>query len=587
MSKPSPDYKSPFQNDENARQVHSRPMTPYDFYRKVLVWVISLVLIFGSLATFFGRPIYDIIKYWRAEHFAEQAQIAFEKKDIQLFFKEAQAALQLNRSHPQMLRMVAQIYTIHSNENAFIYWRQLFDTPNAVADDYKQCVALAVRLRRFDIAQQRAPQMLKLAPEDDEAYLLAAESALLRGDAVTGLELVRNTLTRSPQNKVARFFLAQILSQHGKPDEKDEGREMLKKVCLDGEAIGLRAAEFMSTLPDLSSDQTLFLKRRLLSHPLKEYRHSLLAYDMEWRLDASLNKTQVEAVLAEQSKLNPQQRLELAKWLNRRKEFAATVGVVSMEEAIRNGELFLLRIDALAGLGRWDDARRILEDDFLPIDPILAELYRARVATVLDDKTAQEIHWRKIKRLTVGNVTQMRFVADYAEKMGALDRAISFYEDLAQASLIDMYGNRKLISLYEQTANTLKLRKTLQRMLEVMKNDPVIQNDIAYVNLLLKEEIDFSEKLAHVLVKQHPDVPAFRVTLMFALYRKYRFSEAFEVWQSLNVPKENMLPGWRAVAVAVLESVGKKAEAREIVKDIPVARLKHEERLLIQSDRQF
>jgi hypothetical protein len=48
---------------------------------------------------------------------------------------------------------------------------------------------------------------------------------------------------------------------------------------------------------------------------------------------------------------------------------------------------------------------------------------------------------------------------------------------------------------------------------------PATENDLAYLNLLLKNEVDASGHIAEKLVREHPQMLAYRTTLALAYLR--------------------------------------------------------------------
>ena len=175
-------------------------------------------------------------------------------------------------------------------------------------------------------------------------------------------------------------------------------------------------------------------------------------------------------------------------------------------------------------------------------------------------------------------------VAQYAERLGLRDDAAKAYRMLKGtngAERVERAGWLGLILLAEQSGDTRKLRDQLREFVGRFPGEFEPQNDLAYLDLLLNENIAPSLESAAQRVKRFPDVLAYRTTLALAHLRNGDAAAARRVYGGIETDWSTAQPGWHAVYAAVLAASGEQALAGSHAREIHIARLKAEERVLI------
>jgi len=157
-------------------------------------------------------------------------------------------------------------------------------------------------------------------------------------------------------------------------------------------------------------------------------------------------------------------------------------------------------------------------------------------------------------------------------------------------------------------------------MLKNWPNDTAIQNDEAYIHLLLiiggtgrnpttasspsstssasssspssnsdlrsssdsvAREVDAIEKLAEKLVHDEPASLPHRTLLALALLKQNRAQDALAVYANLKVPSNAVSASAVAVHASVLAFTGKEADARAEIAKVPSNRLLPEEAMMV------
>src|SRR6185436_16594877 len=158
--------------------------------------------------------------------------------------------------------------------------------------------------------------------------------------------------------------------------------------------------------------------------------------------------------------------------------------------------------------------------------------------------------------------------------------------------------------------DTKHVHAVLQEMLKIWPNDTAIQNDEAYIHLLLiiggkgavsfanldnsssspnsnlassdeAEAVDAILKLAEKMVRDEPASLPHRTLLALALLKQNRAQDALAVYANLKVPSNAVSASAVAVHASVLAATGRKDEARAEIAKVPSNRLLPEEAMMV------
>jgi hypothetical protein len=173
------------------------------------------------------------------------------------------------------------------------------------------------------------------------------------------------------------------------------------------------------------------------------------------------------------------------------------------------------------------------------------------------------------------------YVAQYAERLGMPDDAAKAYRLLTTVSGAERPGYLGLIRLTEQSGDTRALRDQVKEFAGRFPNEFELQNDLAYLDLLLGENVASAVENAARLVQRFPEFLSYRTTLALAHLRSRDPAAARKVYREISTDWKSAQPGWHAVYAAVLAASGEQALASTHAHEINIARLKTEERALI------
>jgi tetratricopeptide (TPR) repeat protein len=383
------------------------------------------------------------------------------------------------------------------------------------------------------------------------------------------------------------------------------------------------AAAPAESKPPLPVDQLI---ESINHHPLAKAPHQLLATDWEIAQHRDQHDEIVRRTIEHWKGGNNESLTALAAWLYRNGEQQRLVEAISLDRALQTRELFLQYVDALAALGRWNEIRRIIEAERFPLDPVIEHMYLARCFQQQGQENGAENNWQRALEDAAGDLNKLLMLGEYAEKNGAERVATTAFEAAAGANPKSRKAQQGRLRIAYSARDTKRVHALLQEMLKIWPNDTAIQNDEAYIHLLLinggttpvssqtaafnpplsasssplravgssepeansnlasadeAEAVDAIVKLAEKMVRDEPASLPHRTLLALALLKQNRAQDALAVYANLKVPSNAVSASAVAVHASVLAATGRKDEARAEIAKVPSNRLLPEEAMMV------
>ena len=551
--------------------------------RLALGFLLLVVLVVAGLA---ALPAYRAMKRCRADQLMDGAEKSVRQGALVDAFQAARAAYGLHPANVRALRMLADMHEGSGSAETLAYRRALAESGQATGADRAAYLRTAIRAGRLDWADDFLKKIGLSGRSDPEVAAIAADLLRLRGEPEKArrIEAESAAAAKAGQEGKARLIQARGMLDSADPAARAAARVDLFGLAKTREPEAQDAMRLIAASSDRTEKETQELVKLLESDPKASAADRLLAKSLlleihpDWR----------GAVLEEAKKLYAggpeEERLALAEFLLR---FGDAEGVLQLPVS-RKGRPFLLRLDALARLGRWTAIREELskaagEKDSL--DPFFLEVFQARVSTELRELSMADLRWKQAMAKAVGNPQKLEFLGNFAEKSGNLAMAAEAYRTMVKYPAAAVPGYLGLIRVAEKRADMRQLRDIIADLARQLPQDPAPKNDLAYLNLLFQEKVDESLQAARELVAALPDRGAYRTTLALAYLRKNQPAEALAAYDQAGINWSTALPGWQAVRAAVLAANGREAEARNLALSINWDRLKPEERDLIRALR--
>ncbi len=568
--------------------------------RRIIV-IGSVVLVLAILFGIFGRrPAGNAIKAWQARRHAQKAFDFINKEQWDDARSEAMAAYQLSPDQPEALRAVARYLTrLHSIE-ALDFWKELSKKTSLTRLDVRDEAMIAIIAGDIALADTAMDELIDSHAEPAD-WLLAAQLAIqknLPDEAKSYLEKIVAD-SRATESEQFRATLLQLSLAASSPSERANALTRLGKLAEGKTATSLDAlvvvAQNTLSAPADSSDSTRNEAGRLASalenHPLAKAKHKLLAFDLRMHADPTQREQLIARAIADWKDSDPVDRLDLARWLNSKGEYQRAIDSIPLEKAVQSSDLFLQHLDALGGLGRWNEIEQEIRSGKFPLEPFLEAMYLARCNSQLGEQTASANNWQRALEAAQGDARKLITLAQYAEQNKEAEIAEVAYNNAAAITPRLRLAWDGRLRLAQASRDTKKIHAVLANMLALWPDDLAIQNDEAYTRLLLcppaapetKSQAATIEKLAEKLIQREPQSLPHRTLLALALLRQERAEDALRVYSQLQVKQDAVSGSALAVHAAILAATANLENAKTEAAQLKRDQLLPEEQALVES----
>lgn len=497
--------------------------------------LVALICAACALVATAGVVGYELVKPRRVGNLNREARAALARGDLAEASLKTRRALQiLPNDAPACAIMAEMCERIHSADA--VTWRERLAEIDGGSTP--SLVALASAARSFgkhpvaQTALARVPE-----PERHRAdYLAVAGAVALDLQKIEEAErCFREANQLEPENPLHLFSLGMAQAQSGDFFKREEGRKRLIAMAAQPQ-FAVAALRSLAVSYEATRDFQAALRvvPRLLALP----EHSFLDELIRLRLlhatgDADLAQTLAE--LQRKSAKSGRDAGALILWMSgaglaaeavqwAEKRTPQVSGHAETKQPLAACHLHLQDWTALLALtkdGPW------LSTDYL------RHAYRARALRELGRTSLAHTEWEQALALAAGRPDAIVWLADIAahsrwseEAEQALWAAIQ--KNKAAAWAVERLGRR-----YHEEKNTDGLRRIAARLIAADPGDENVQNDFAFLSLLLDKDGARAASIARDLHTRHPGNAAFASTHALALHGAKRFSEALQVLESL------------------------------------------------------
>ena len=605
--------------------------------RRIQISLVAL-LILGVIGFFVARPIRNSIRGWQARRHAQHAFAFIDQQKWSDARDEATAAYRLQASEPEAIRAVGRLLSRAGQGEALEFWKNLRTIAPLTREDLRDEARVALRVNDNARADEAARELLEAkeggpSPTD---WLIAADVQLRKHSFDQAQGLAEKVLASPKANRreqlQANIALDNIARNAGPSSSIDLAKvdERIVALSKGEDDVSLDALTFLAaraaaapteSKPPLPIDQLI---ESINHHPLAKAPHQLLATDLEIAQHRDQRDEIVRRTIEHWKGGNNESLTALAAWLYRNGEQQRLMEAISLDRALQTRELFLQYVDALAALSRWNEIRRIIESERFPLDPVIEHMYLARCFQQQGQENGAENNWQRALEDAAGDLNKLLMLGEYAEKNGAERVATTAFEAAAVANPKSRQAQQGRLRIAYSARDTKRVHALLQEMLKIWPNDTAIQNDEAYIHLLLiiggttsvssqtpasnpplsaspiravgssepeasanpessseAEAVDAIVKLAEKMVRDEPASLPHRTLLALALLKQNRAQDALAVYANLKVPSNAVSASAVAVHASVLAATGRKDEARAEIAKVPSNRLLPEEAMMV------
>ena len=557
--------------------------------RKYLPAVIAV-----ALAMFFGgKPAYRAVRAWQARRLAREANTLIDQEKWSEASRRVQDAYLLRPNEPEAVRVSARLLTrIARPGEAAQFWEELAKLGPLTRADRRDYVSCALAVGQLNVAEAQLAALAALPGGADSPtdWLLTAELAATRAETSKALDYSRRVMGAGNRATSRERFIASLLASN-LPDPAGRREAAAQMTMLSEsdspealEALIWHARRRIAGNVDPEAPSVSDLVARLNRHPSSRPIHQLLALELEMRIDPGAHDEIIGRAIARFGGTADRDTLaRLVSWLIEQREPARVLELVSFDRSLESAELFVSRLDALGALGRWAEVKSAIDSKRFPLEPILEEIYLARALAKLGDTQAGENRWRRARQAAAGNADRLAMIARFADGTGAPAAAEAAYRDAVATAPNLRPAQEALLKFLNDSGDTPKTHAQLRAMIRIWPEDRGLQNDDAYFSALRDESVGEAAATAERLFREQPTSLPHRTALALARLRLGQNTAALDVFRGIIIPEGVAQPSTRVVLAAVLRANGFDLEARAEADKVPRARLKKEERLLLDA----
>ena len=547
-------------------------------------WGFILMLLALFALSIAATPLYRAAKGWRAGIYLKEAEGALAKKDYKLATQRANLCLQYRYDSAEAFRILAKVADVRRDPRSLNLWTTVLQAGGGTDADRVAFGEAALRENLLVVAQRQLEILLVRPSPGKEIYNFAGLLAARQRQPALAREWFQKALGIDPDYARAAVNLAQVqLLMPDNPKVEQAGIDQLLELAKRKDEWGLQSLRILTDWAMATPSRRppgLDPAEMLKNHPLARIQDRCTAARWTIRNHPEKKMEIVDALLKNSADLSESDQRDLAAWLNQIGLYEKTLSVFP-PDAKAPEPLLLVQLDAMAALGRWKELDQFLEQDLFMENPALLWIFRARTAREVGQQTRYELCWKQAARAAGKQPLALRYLAYYAETLGDLPRCVEAYENLSQIPEYEMEALLKLIRPYEKLGRTRELLKVLRRLLRMRPDDPTINNDVAYLGLLLNDTSVQPFERARNVYEANPQLPPFAATYALAQLRGGLPAVALKVMQNFKM-EQLTAPGWQAVYAAALDANGRRNEAVNVARGIDYQNLKPEEKKLIE-----
>jgi len=564
------------------RRRSRKPRDPEARRRLVIIITIAVALLLGLLA---AKPVFHWFKSNRAAQLAASANKLVDAGKWNEAADKFRAALQLDPVNYPALRGAAHLASRVGRPEALDLWEQVVKRSSATVSDQQDYAEQLLLAGRPRMAAAIIEALLKNSP-DTRTLELASRYSRSTADMGKAIQFARLAAKNSPGDSLVSFRLAELLATSTDPAHRAEARQILWKISENANPYRQVAIEALAGSPELTDSERQKVLELLGAFTSKTIEDSLLEADLRLQMQSVQPGLLYDQVTARWNQADVPQLIELGRWLNLHQQPERVLSLFPLDTALKNNQLLLVRLDAMAALQRWTDIDTLLSRPELTLDPSVSESFRARSAQEQNAPLDAELHWNHAVSLASGDPFKLRFVANFAEQSRASAVALKAYDQLAKFPEHAAFAYHGIERLSGRAADLTVQRAAAEKMTAIAREEPNATAQLAYLNLLAGSDVEKNTTTAAKLVQQHPDRLSFRVTAALGFLRQYDAGQALAQFKGPSaappIDWSQAPPNWRAVYAAVLMANEQTAAAAEIIRTIPMSQLSAEERALIE-----
>ena len=556
--------------------------------RPLLRRFLFLLLIIAALggAAYASYWAYGKLKGRQSRHLTKMATEYLQENKVAEAEMSLQTAVRLKPNNVEALRLLARLQGgTGKGAESLETWQKLASTGAITLDDLAQYSMAASR----EGDQALAERLANAAATGGNTVLkhMLRGNLLLSKKDIPGAEVefrqaVEVDKTGNSRTMLARFLLTHRLNAETAP----EIRELLRELSKRPDAVGLEALSTAITRGLVPPAELPVWISALRLHPKSTAQALLLADLTDIQLQPATKPAVLAKMLERMQGASLDDRARGLQFLLRMDEPAQAASLLTRDEALKNRETLSLWLDAQSLTKNWPAVLDALSQPNLPLAGHLTKLYRAR-ALVMSGKEAEgRAAYAEALQETKGSKADFLETLAYLNLAGedqlfdqGLQRALSDPET-AKESFLRILPS---VAARRDATRTRRAYEMAAAASPEFANDLTLQNDMAYLDLLLGLPVDI--KKTAFLSEANPRDFSFRATHALALLKEGKNKEALSLLENCepDIHVASLPPHQKAIVAITLAANGRRNEALGTASLLPPQQLSMQEFQLVRS----
>jgi predicted Zn-dependent protease len=539
-----------------------------------------VVLLLAGAGYWLVRPWYLDARERRA---MSQARQFTERGDFRNGLLATRQALRFNPANAAACELMAN-YAEMAGSPLALAWRKRVAELQPSLTNRLLLASCALRFEAppFGLADE-ALREIGEAGRSNAAYHVVSSDLAIRLNQLARAEEHLSAASRlEPANLAHQVNLAVLRLQSREPQKAAQARARLEQARSDPR-LGLTALR--SLIVDSQNRGDLGVAERdateLLAHPHSAFSDRLTRLAI-LRAKQSAGFTPALRDAQRLAGTNASLSAGLCGWMSRAgMAEEATAWVKSLPAAIQaQPPLRMAVAESHSFRGDWGALQAHVESDGWGDLEFIRLAWLARARERQEDKTGSSLNWRKATRLVSENATSLALLARMAEGWGWKAEAERLLWAILERHPREIWAAPALERLYHASGNTRGLRKVYATLINRGSPDPVLRNNLAMCDLLLKMDLPLAHEYARENHERHPNQPGFASTYAFSLFVQGQPAAALKIMESLP-PDDLDKPSMKACYGVILAAVGQTEKAKQRLGEVDERALLPEETALM------
>ena len=530
--------------------------------RRLLFPLLILAVLCG--AAYASYWAYGKLKGRQSRHLTKMSTEYLQENKVPEAEMSLKTAIRLQPNNAEALRMLARLQgATGKGAESLETWQKLAASGGIALDDLAQYSMAASR----EGDQALAERLADAAATGGNTVLrhIMRANLLLSKNDIPGAEAefrkaAEVDTTGNSRAMLARFLLTHRLNAETAPEIRQILRELSKRT----DAVGLEALSIGITRGLVPPTELPVWIAALRAHPQSTAQALILADATDIQLQPETKPTILAKMLERMKGAPLKDRATGLQFLITISEPAQAAGLLTRDEALNKRENLSLWLDAQSLTKNWPAILDILAQPNLPLPDHLAKLYRGRALAMSGKEAEGRTAYAEALQETADTKAEFLETLAYLNLAGedqlfdqGLERALSD-PTTAKESFIRILPS---VAMRQDAARTRRAYEIAAATSPELAKDLTLQNDLAYLNLLLGLPVD-TKKIAF-LSDANPRDFSFRLTYALALLKAGKNKEALTLLENCepDVHVATLAAHQKAIVAIAMAANGRRNEA--------------------------